>query len=60
MKPKTLKLLEQCIEDGVEVGLSRAYKHTDWPTKEEIRHFVGHAVLHEIHEWFDFDQEDAT
>lgn len=60
MKPKALKLLEQCIEDGVAFGLGRAYKHTKTPTTEQIQQSIEDAILHEVHEWFDFDQGDAT
>lgn len=60
MKPKTLKLLERCIEYGVAFGLHRAYKHTDTPTKEQVELAVEDEILREVHEWFDFDQENAT
>lgn len=57
MKAKTLKLLEQCISIGVEVGLHRAHKHTDTPDREKITQSIEDAVLHEIHEWFQFQEE---
>jgi hypothetical protein len=60
MKPKSLKLLERCIEDGVASGLHRAYKRSDTVSREQIQQSIEDAILHEVHEWFDFDQEDAT
>lgn len=60
MKPKALKLLEQCIEIGVEVGLHRAHKHNESPSREQIQQSIEDAILHEIHEWFDFSEEMPT
>ena len=59
MKPKVLKLIEQCIEIGVEVGLHRAHKHTSTPSQDDIARAIEDAVLHEIHEWFDFEEPPA-
>ena len=56
MKPKASKLLGQCIEDGVALGLNRAYKHTDAPSREQIQQAIEWAVAHEIHEWFDVEE----
>lgn len=56
MKPKALKLLERCIEDGVAFGINRAYKHTSTPTKEQIQQAVEYAIAVEVHEWFEFEE----
>jgi hypothetical protein len=55
MKPDTYKLIEQCVESGVAYGLTRAYKHTDKPTSEQMKEKITQAVMHEICEWFQFD-----
>jgi hypothetical protein len=57
MKPKFVQLLETCIIDGVTMGHARAYKHNDSPNEAEINEAIVNAVLLEIHEWFDFDEE---
>ena len=57
MKPKFVQLLEICVIDGVTMGHTRAYKHNDSPSKAEINEAIVNAVLLEIHEWFDFDEE---
>jgi hypothetical protein len=54
--PKFIQLLETCIKDGVVWGHTRAYKHNDHPSKAEINEAIVNAVLLEIHEWFDFDE----
>jgi hypothetical protein len=55
MKPNTLKLLERCIEDGVQTGVYRSFKYTDEPTREQIVEQVVHNVMNELHEWFEFE-----
>lgn len=57
MKPKFYPLLERCVEDGVARGVRQAHKHNDDPTDEGLAAAVETAVMEEIHEWFDFDQE---
>jgi hypothetical protein len=56
MKPNILKLLERCIEDGVQTGVYRSFKYTDEPTREQIVEQVLHNVMNELHEWFEFDE----
>ncbi len=57
MKPKILPLLEMCIENGLTHGYRRAFKHNDSPTEEEITEQIRMSIMHEIHEWFDFEKE---
>jgi hypothetical protein len=57
MKPRFMQLLETCIIDGVSFGHAHAYKHNDAPAKHEINEAIVNAVLIEIHEWFEFDDE---
>lgn len=56
MKPKTLPLLERCIEDGVDLGWLRAHKHDDNPTDRAIKDKIVESVLAQIHDWFDFEE----
>jgi hypothetical protein len=55
MQAKTYMLLERCIEDGIMMGLSRAYKHTDTPDDQMVKEAIHEAVMQEIGEWFFFD-----
>lgn len=55
MRPKTLPLLEQCIEVGVKRGWHRAHKHNDSPDEDTIINEIEHCVMSEIYEWFDFE-----
>jgi len=58
MRPRTYRILEMAVESGVEYGYNRAYKHTDDPSDERIKQSISEAVLLEISEWFDVDDED--
>ena len=55
MKANEYNVLERCVSEGVERGLTRAYKHTDTPDKWVIQNNIYQAVLQEITEYFDFD-----
>ena len=58
MQPNTFRLLEQCIENGIELGLNRAYKHSDgMPSKQAIVEQVYQATLQELCEWFHFPEQ---
>lgn len=56
MKPKTLPVLEMCIETGTAVGWNRAFKHNDNPSEDVIRQAIASAIMHELYEWFDFEE----
>ena len=58
MTPDTRKLLDRCIEDGVAVGLRRAFKHTDQPTEDALAEEIQRAVGVQIDEWFTFKETD--
>jgi hypothetical protein len=57
MKPKTIPVLDQCIENGIKLGWQRAHKHTETPTPANIYTQIYQAIWSELDEWFDF-QED--
>lgn len=57
MKPKTIPVLDQCIETGIQLGWQRAHKHQDNPTELQIHTEIYQAIWSELDEWFDF-QED--
>ena len=57
LKPNTYKLLDRCIADGVRLGVARAHKHTDTPTQEQLYVDLENALMNEILEWFDIDDD---
>jgi hypothetical protein len=60
MKAKEYNLITQCVETGVMLGWNRAHKHDATPEDEAIRNAIEQAVLNEICEWFDFDEESKN
>ena len=58
MKPKMIKLIELCIEDGLAYGWSRAHKYDDNPSQEQVLEAMYSAIMIEIHEWFDMEIEE--
>ena len=64
LKPKTYAVLDRAIEDGIAYGITRAHKHTDAPTMQQIQASIHIAVMNEIAEWFHIDdnhlQDDTS
>ena len=57
MVPKTYKVLELAVCDGVALGWSHAHKHVDNPSPEQIQSAIVRDVLLQIDEWFRFEDE---
>jgi hypothetical protein len=60
MQVKEYTVLTDCVERGVAFGMARAYKHNDTPSPEYINSQIVDAVLLEICEYFNFDNEVVT
>ena len=56
--PKTYELLYRCIEDGIAMGFTRAYKHDSRPDHDIVKENIHREVMNEIHEWFNI--KDVT
>ena len=57
VRARVYPLLVAAIEAGVAYGLHRAYKHTDAPTREQMAEALEQAVINEILERFEIDDE---
>ena len=57
IRPKIVPLLERCIQDGIQLGWNRAYKHSDDPDPIWIREQQFQAIMNELYEWFDIDNQ---
>ena len=57
MKAKTYQLIQECVENGVQLGFNRAHKHTDTPSNDELQNKIIDSVMLEICEWFTFDED---
>ena len=58
MKPKFFPVLEMCIESGITRGYNRAFKHNDNPSEQEIIDNISKAIVEDIFEWFDIDDNE--
>jgi len=57
MKPKFYPILTDCIERGVQLGMNRAYKHDDAPSRQLIEESIFNEIVNQLHEYFVFDSE---
>lgn len=57
LRPKTYPLLVDAVENGVKYGYHRAHKHNDNPGQDQITDAIINAVINEIFEWFDIDDD---
>ena len=55
MKPKSYKIVEMAVGQGIGFGLNRAFKHTDEPTREQIHAEVEREIMLALSEYFEFD-----
>ena len=60
MQVKEYIVLTDCVERGVAYGMNRAYKHSDTPTPEYIKQQIVDAVLLEISEYFNFNDQSGV
>jgi hypothetical protein len=54
MRPKHYTILSNCIEEGCRYGVSRAHKHTEDPSYEQIEAAVYTAIMERINEVYEF------
>lgn len=58
LRPKTYRVLELAVEDGITLGWNRAHKHEENPSEETIKENIRENVMLVISEWFYFDDEE--
>lgn len=57
MKVRAYPVLLRAVEEGVAYGWRRAHKHTDKPDEAKIEEQIVTAVVNEVCEYFEFDDE---
>jgi hypothetical protein len=57
MKIRAYPVLCRAVEEGVVYGWQRAHKHIDTPDAATIEEQIVTAVLSEICQYFDFDED---
>ncbi len=58
MKANYWKIIQMAVDQGIGSGLSRAFKHTDDPTRDLIHREVELEIMAVLHEYFVFDIKD--
>jgi hypothetical protein len=58
LRPRTYRVLEQAIEEGIALGWNRAHKYEENPHEETIKDVIRANVMITIGEWFMFDDEE--
>lgn len=56
-KVDAYKLLQHCVESGIQYGYRRAHKHTDEPGEDVIKEQIERAIMGELCDWFKFDED---
>jgi hypothetical protein len=61
MRVRTLRVLQMAIDQGVELGIRRYYKHRDaGPSEQELNEMssaISTAIQLELDDWFTFSEE---
>jgi hypothetical protein len=55
MQPIAIRVLERCIDAGIERGIEKSYKHNDFPDDETKARTIEQCIWEELYEWFDFN-----
>jgi hypothetical protein len=55
MKIDYYKVLDECVETGINLGMVRVYKHADNPSEDQVKDAIHRAVMDEICEYFKFE-----
>lgn len=58
MKPNLYRIVTECVEVGARRGVNRAFKYTDSPDMETIINNVDQAIMGELCEWFNFEENE--
>jgi hypothetical protein len=56
MKPDTYKVLQMAVDDGVAIGVRRAFKYTDAPSEDAMIEEIRREVMNQVCEWFKFEE----
>jgi len=57
MKPNINKIIEMCVQNGIEEGWTKSHKHLDNPSPATIKCNISHKIMEELYEYFSFGDE---
>jgi hypothetical protein len=56
MIAKEIRILEMCIDNGIDTGWNRAHKHNSDPDELSIKTCIYESIIAECYEWFKFEE----
>lgn len=56
MTPDTYKVLQMAVDDGVAIGVRRAFKYTNKPSEDAMIETIRQEVMNQVCEWFKFEE----
>lgn len=59
VKVNTYRIINECVERGLERGYVRAHKHTETPGKEHILDQQEQAIMSELDEYLSFGDPET-
>jgi hypothetical protein len=57
MKVKVERVIEDCLNSGINLGWNKAHKHLDDPSEGLIKDAIHDCIMEQIYEYFSFDEE---
>jgi len=57
MTPDTYKVIQMAVDDGIAIGVRRAFKYED-PGEDRIIEVIRQEVMNQICEWFKFAENN--
>ena len=60
MKFKAYDLISRAVDEGVERGMARAYKHIDRPAREDIISVIQDEVMASLGEIIEWENETIS
>ena len=59
MTPDTYKVIQMAVDDGVAIGVRRAFKYSE-PDEDTLIETVSQEVMSQICEWFKFNENNYS
>lgn len=59
MRPRMYDILGMAVEEGIDYGWARAFKHDDDPADDRIKSEIAQAIMNEVCNYFSFDDETS-
>jgi len=57
VKINVYRIIDDAVESAIRYGYSRAFKHTDSPTKDQIMNEIHRSVMNNLCDILKFDDE---